>query len=96
MKISELKVGSVNGEVSGEIIDLEDARDVINKYGVKMKVASGTLKDDSGNIKLTLWNDDAGKFKVGDKVKITNGWVSEFKGTKQISSGKMGKIEKIA
>jgi len=94
MKISELKVGAVNGEVEGEIIDLEDVREVMNKYGIKMKVAGGTLKDDSGEVKLTLWNDDAGKFKVGDKVKITNGWVSEFKGTKQFSSGRNGKIEK--
>ena len=33
MKISELKVGAMNGEVKGEIIDLEDAREVMNKYG---------------------------------------------------------------
>jgi replication factor A1 len=95
MKISELKVGAMNGEIKGEIIDLEDAREVMNKYGVKMKVAAGTVKDDSGEIKLTLWNDDSGKFKVGDKIKLSNGWVSEFKGTKQVSSGKNGKIEKV-
>ncbi len=95
MKISELKVGAVNGEVEGEIIDVEDPRDVMNKYGMKMKVASATLKDDSGEIKLTLWNEDAGKYKVGDKVKVSNGWVSEFKGTKQLSAGRQGKIEKI-
>ncbi|MEM0437919.1 MAG: OB-fold nucleic acid binding domain-containing protein [Candidatus Micrarchaeia archaeon] len=95
MKISEIKVGAMNGEVTGEIIDLENPREVMNKYGVKMKVATATLKDDSGEIKLTLWNDDAAKFKVGDKVKVSNGWVSEFKGTKQLSSGKGGKIEKV-
>ncbi|MEM3364731.1 MAG: OB-fold nucleic acid binding domain-containing protein [Candidatus Micrarchaeia archaeon] len=94
MKISELKVGAVTGEIRGEIIDLESPREVMNKYGVKMKVASGTIKDDSGEIKISLWNDDAGKFKVGDKVVFTNGWVSEFKGTKQLSAGKSGKIEK--
>lgn len=95
MKISELKTGAVNGDVEGEIIDVEEPRDVMNKYGMKMKVASATLKDDSGEIKLTLWNEDAGKYKVGDKVKISNGWVSEFKGTKQLSAGRQGKIEKL-
>ncbi|MCX8200252.1 MAG: OB-fold nucleic acid binding domain-containing protein [Candidatus Micrarchaeota archaeon] len=94
MKISELKVGAVTGEIRGEIIDLESPREVMNKYGVKMKVASGTVRDDSGEIKISLWNDDATKFKVGDKVVFTNGWVSEFKGTKQLSAGKSGKIEK--
>lgn len=94
MKIADLKVGAVNSEIKGEIIDLESPREVMNKYGFKMKVASGTLKDDSGEIKISLWNDDATKFKIGDKVKFTNGWVSEFKGAKQLSAGKSGKIEK--
>jgi replication factor A1 len=95
MKISDLKTGANNSVVEGEIVDLEDVREVMNKYGVKMKVTTATLKDDSGEIKLTLWNEDASKFKVGDRVRITNGWVSEFKGTKQISAGKNGKIDKL-
>lgn len=94
MKISELKVGAVTGEVIGEIIDLESPREVMNKYGVKMKVASGTMRDDSGEIKISLWNEDASKFKIGDKIKFNNGWISEFKGTRQLSAGKSGKVEK--
>ncbi len=94
MKISELKIGAMTGELKGEIIDMESPRDVMNKYGQKMTVASGTLKDDSGEIKISLWNDDAGKFSIGDKVIFNNGWISEFKGTKQLSTGKNGKIEK--
>ncbi|MGC8923778.1 MAG: OB-fold nucleic acid binding domain-containing protein [Candidatus Micrarchaeia archaeon] len=95
MKISDLKNGTNEDAVEGEIVDIEDVREVMNKYGVRMKVATATLKDDSGEIKLTLWNEDTSKFKVGDKVRITNGWVSEFKGTKQISAGKNGKIDKL-
>ena len=95
MKISELKMGAFEGTIEGEIVDIEEPRDVLNKYGMRMKVASAVLKDDSGEIKLTLWNEDSSKFKVGDKVKISNGWVSEFKGTKQLSAGRNGKIEKI-
>ena len=49
--------------------------------------------DDSGEIKLSLWNDEIAKFNIGDKIKITNGYVSEFNGEKQLSAGKYGKIE---
>ena len=94
MKISDLKAGTGNVNVSGEITEKEEARDVITKFGKKLRVASAKLKDDSGEITLSLWNDDADKFAVGDKVKIENGWVSEFKSNPQLSAGKFGKIIK--
>ncbi len=32
---------------------------------------------------------------VGDKVHITNGYVSEFQGEKQLTTGKFGKLEVV-
>jgi ssDNA-binding replication factor A large subunit len=60
-----------------------------------LRVADAMLKDDSGTIKMSLWNDDATRFKAGDKIKITNGYVNEFQGDKQLTAGKFGKIEKL-
>lgn len=95
MKISELKGGTGNVNVTGEITTKEEARDVITKFGKKMRVANATLKDDSGEIVLSLWNDDADKYAVGDNIQIENGWVSEYKGNPQLSAGKFGKIQKL-
>lgn len=95
MKIKDIKVGAMDGAITAEIIDMEEPREVLNKFGVRMKVAKANIRDDSGEINLTLWNDDTGKFKVGDKIKLENGWVTEFKGNLQVSSGKNGKIEKV-
>lgn len=92
MKISEVKAGTGNVTVSGEITSKEEPREVITKFGKKLRVASATLKDDSGEIVLSLWNDDIDKVNAGDNVTIENGWVSEFKGNAQISAGKFGKI----
>lgn len=95
MKIKDIKVGAMDGSITAEIIDMEEPREVLNKFGVRMKVAKANIRDDSGEINLTLWNDDTGKFKVGDKIKLENGWVTEFKGNMQVSPGKNGKIEKV-
>ena len=95
MKIKDIKVGAMNGSVTAEIIDMEEPREVLNKFGVRMKVAKANIRDDSGEINLSLWNDDSGKFKVGDKIKLENGWVTEFKGNLQVSAGKNGKLEKV-
>ena len=93
-KISELTTRQGSVEVEGTIKEIEEPR-TFNKFGRELRVANAVLEDDSGTIKLTLWNDDIDKYKQGDKVKITNGYVNEFQGEKQLTSGKFGKIEKV-
>lgn len=92
--ISELKSGQGSVNVEGVIKELGEVK-IINKYGRELKLCNAILEDDSGSIKLTLWNDDAARFKEGDKVKIVNGYVSEFQGDLQLTSGKFGRMEKV-
>ncbi|MEK6914790.1 MAG: DNA-binding protein [Nanoarchaeota archaeon] len=94
MKISELNTGQGNVAVEGTLKEIGETR-TFNKFGKNLSVANAILKDDSGAIKLTLWNDDITRFKDGDKIKILNGYVNEFQGEKQLTSGKFGTIEKI-
>jgi replication factor A1 len=94
MKISELNVNQGNVEVEGTIKEVSEPRS-FNKFGRELKVADAVLEDDSGSVKLSLWNDDADRFKAGDKVKVGNGYVREFQGEKQLTSGKFGKLEKV-
>lgn len=95
MKITELRQGSYDGSVEGEIVELEEPKEIQTKFGKTLTVANGRLKDDSGEIKIALWNEHATGFSQGDRVRITNGWVSEFKGELKLSPGKNGTIEKI-
>ena len=92
MKISELKSGQGKVDVVVEVKSKGEVK-VINKYGKNLKLCNVMVSDDSGEISLTLWNDDVEKIKEGDKVKVTNGYVSEFNGKLQLTSGKFGKIE---
>jgi len=94
MKVSELNAGQGNVEVEGVVKEFGEPR-TFNKFGRDLTVVNAVLEDDSGTIKLSLWNDDATRFKVGDKVKIVNGYVSEFQGEPQLTSGKFGSVEKL-
>jgi len=94
MKISELKPGQGKVDIDVEIMSLEEPR-AFNKFGNEIKVANAIVKDDSGEIKMSFWNQDIDKVKPGMKIKVTNGYVSEFKGEKQLSTGKFGKFEAI-
>lgn len=93
MKISELRAGATNVTIEAVVAAKQDPREVVTKYGKRLNVANVTLKDDSGSIAMSLWGKDAESINEGDKIKVTNGYVSEFRGSPQLSAGKFGKIE---
>ncbi len=94
MKISDLRArqGSVNLEAV--VKSIEEPR-AFNKFGRDLRVTNAVIEDDSGSIKLTLWNADIDNVHVGDTVRVTNGFVNEFKGENQLTTGKFGKLEVI-
>ncbi|MCL5680261.1 MAG: OB-fold nucleic acid binding domain-containing protein [Candidatus Marsarchaeota archaeon] len=93
MKISDLKAGTGNVNITATIIQKEEPREVVNKFGKRLMVANITLKDESGTINMSLWGNDINTVKVGDKVELSNCYVNEFRGTPQLSTGKFGKIK---
>ncbi len=94
MQISDLKPKMGKIDLTVTIKDIEEPR-TFNKFGKEGRVANATIFDDSGEIKLTLWNDDIDKVKVGSKIKITNGFVNEWQGEMQLTAGRMGKLEVV-
>jgi replication factor A1 len=56
------------------------------------KVATAVIADETGTVKLALWNDQINRVNVNDKVKVENGYVTSFKGEIQLNVGKYGKL----
>jgi len=92
MNIVDLKAKQGKVEVEGELVELSETRDV-NLASGPGKVRNGTLRDSSGEIKMSFWNEQADQVSQGDKIKISNGYVSEYKGELQLSTGKFGSLE---
>jgi len=94
MKIKEIKVGMNNINVEAIVVDKSDSRIVQTKYG-RREVADVLLEDDTGRIKTSLWEGQIEKVNVGDKVKISGAYVTEFRGGLQLNIPKKGSIEPI-
>jgi len=92
MKISELKAGASDVTIEATVKEKEEAREVITKYGKRIRVANAIIFDETGEINLTLWGAYADEVEVGDKIKIENGFVTQFKGTPQLSTGRNSSI----
>jgi len=95
MKINELQVKQGKVELQAKVTDKGEARE-FQKFGKSGRVCNATLTDDTGDIKLTLWNDQIDTIEVGDTVKIEGGYVGEYQGEKQLTSGKFGKLEVVS
>jgi len=94
MKIKDVQANQGNIDLTVSVVSKEEPR-TFEKFGKKGKVCSVKVKDESGELKLTLWNDDIDTVNVGDTLHLDKGWCSEFKGEKQLSTGKFGKIEVV-
>jgi replication factor A1 len=93
VKIAELRDGLRRIDVEAQIIEVSEPREVSSKFtGETYKVAEATIKDDSGTIKLVLWNEQIGQVKVNDTVKIENGYIKSFRGEIQLNVGRYGKL----
>ena len=94
MAIADLQAKQGNVDVTGEVISKEAVRE-FEKFGRKGRVCNAMLKDDSGEIKLSLWNEQVDQVNVGDQIHISNGYVNEWQGEKQLTTGRMGKLEVV-
>jgi replication factor A1 len=92
--ISALRANA-NATIEATITAISAPRDVTTSRGPS-QVADATLQDESGTITLTLWGGDITKYSVGQKVRITDGWVKDFRGKLQVSMGRSGRIEIVA
>lgn len=81
--------------VEGTIDSISEPRTVNLKTGGEAKVADAILKDDTGKIKLTLWDAQIKMVKSGSKVRIENGYITNFKGENSLNVGKYGKLTVI-
>src|SRR3989338_7163157 len=94
MELKDLKPNSGKIDVVVHVVTKESPR-TFDKFGKKGKVCNALVQDETDKVTLTLWNEDVDKVEVGDKVHVQNGWCSEYKGEKQLSAGKFGKIEVV-
>ena len=69
---------------------------VDTKYGASKKVCGAFLKDETGEVRLTLWDSDVERIQNGYTISIQNGYARAFRGEKYLSSGFYGSIHIIS
>ena len=92
MDIKDLQPRQADVEVEAVVISVSEPRE-FNKSGKPGKVANAVIKDATGSVKLSLWNEQIERIKTGDRIKIEKGYVGEWQGELQLTTGKFGTID---
>jgi len=95
-KISELKTEQREVDVMGRVVGLSEVRTFERPGGGIGRVATLTLDDGSGVVRVSLWDewaDAINKLKLGDPVMLENANVKEgFVGGVELSVGSRGRL----
>jgi replication factor A1 len=93
MKIKDLKDGMRKVDLVARVLEISEPREVVSKFdGQVYRVADAIIGDETGTVKLSLWNEQIERVNVNDTIKIENGYVRSFKGEKQLNVGRFGKL----
>jgi len=92
MVIKDLEARQRDVNLVAEVVEISEPR-TFEKFGNQGRVANTEIKDKTGTVKLTLWNEQIDQVKVGDKIAIKKGYVSEWQGELQLTTGKFGTLE---
>jgi replication factor A1 len=81
--------------LKAKVLEIPRAKLVFTRFGNYVSVANALIADDTGTIKLCLWNEQIDSVALGDTIQIENARTSMFRGERQLSIGKKGTLSSI-
>ena len=90
--VQDLRHGMKKVNVEAEVLETPKPSIVHTRYGNSAMVTNAWIADETGKIKLCLWNEQANSITTGDTIQIKNASVTTYKGERQLRLGKSGTI----
>ena len=90
--VQDLRHGMKKVTVEAEVLETPKPSLVRTRYGNSAMITNAWIADETGKVKLCLWNEQAGYINIGDIIQIKNASVTAFKGERQLCLGKTGTI----
>ena len=95
LNIDQLRFGMKSVNVLAKIIEIPPTKEVTTRWGSQAWVSSVKIADETGSIRLSLWNDQITMVNIGDEIEIKNSSVARFAGDLQLRLGRKSTISVI-
>jgi replication factor A1 len=92
LNIKDLQTGMKQVNLKAKVLEIGRPILVFTRFGNYASVANALITDETGTIKLCLWNEQIKSISVGATVQIENARVSTFRGERQLRIGKNGML----
>jgi replication factor A1 len=96
LSIKDLRIGMRQISLKAKVMEIPKSNLVFTRYGDYANVANALIADETGTIRLCLWNEQISSVSTGDTIRIDNARTSMFRGQKQLYIGKNGSLSNIA
>ncbi len=94
VKVDSLNPQSRQLNLTVKVVSKGEVRETVSRSdGSSHKVTDTLVGDETGEIYMTLWDDNIEKVKEGDIIDVKNGYVSLFKGSMRLNIGRFGSFE---
>lgn len=91
-RIGDLKAGMRKVSLKATVLEIPKPKLVYTKWGMQAHVSNALIGDETGTVRMSLWNRQISMVSEGDVIEIKNGKVVSFKGERQLRVGKHGKM----
>jgi len=96
--VDSLALGQSDVSLRGLVLDTGSVRTFDRDDGSEGRVANLTLGDETGRVRVTLWDgmaDRAAELEAGAAVEVVDGYVREREGDLELHAGERGAVEVI-
>ncbi len=90
--VQDLRHGMKKVNVEAEVLETPKPSLVRTRYGNSAMITNVLIADETGRVKLCLWNTQANHVTVGDTIQIKNASVFTFRSDRQLHLGKTGTV----
>ena len=94
-RIKDLKAGMKRINLKARVLEIPKSKMVYTRYGEMAYVSNALIADETGSIRISLWNQQINMVHKGDVINIKNGNVSWFSGERQLNLGRNGSLSVI-
>lgn len=95
LPIGDLRTGMSHVNLKAKVLEIPRPKLVVTRFGNYASVANALIADETGTIKLCLWNEQINSISIGDTIQIENARTSTFRGERQLRIGKKGTLSNI-
>jgi len=93
-RIKDLKPGMRQVDIRAKVLEVSQPRLITTRAGSYASVANALITDETGNIRVPLWNKQIEEISAGDSVQVESACVTVFRGALQLKIGRSGKIKR--